>query len=432
LKFKNIFTEYDESLEKTLEIDPMGLSVIWTHFGQEIFHNKISSVALDVRSFNINLFNHFIIKNLMQNSSNTLQNQFEKNPKTTIEKLLIILENMLIWSWYKDSKDGNEWGDFKNGLLGTSKALSKWEKGEINLDVTEKIPELELLKRQKTLGVNGRYKGSFINMGFFTANYDNDTYFPKELFDDVKIIVEENEDFNALYKSLLEFFSHETLEANLIDTNLFTAVFKENQEIVKSTKRFWLKKLGFTKKEEENNEAKNIYDSIDIDSIYSWDEVKNIFYIANQKQSSSKLQIISQIEPKLSYLDSVLNYLIFLDTQEIKKVKKLKYFHKLKSLHFEDEEDSITKECGAKKRLSALNKVDSIEELINYHTTIMQDRGHQPWIKIDDEGIIRTTIKKVSGKEELEERLDQELSEISWIHDYYISSVLNIKKGLSQ
>ncbi len=146
MKFKNIFTEYDEKIEKTLEIDPMGLSVIWTHFGQEIFHNKISSVALDARSFTINLLNHFVIRTLMQDSSTNLQRLFEKDCKLTVEKLLIVLENMLIWSWHKDVQNGKDWDDAKNGLLGTSKAISKWEQNNINLNIDDKIEKLELCR----------------------------------------------------------------------------------------------------------------------------------------------------------------------------------------------------------------------------------------------------------------------------------------------
>jgi len=178
MKFIKIFTQYDEKIEKTLEVDPLGFVAIWTYFGQNIFHNKISSVASDIRSFNINLFNHFLIKSIASSGSKTLQNQFEKNHKESVEKLILILENMLIWSWYREK---GRWGESKNGLLGTSKAITKWEESQINLDITDKIENLELLKRQKTTGVNGRYKGAFIAMDFFDSNYDDESYFKRPL-----------------------------------------------------------------------------------------------------------------------------------------------------------------------------------------------------------------------------------------------------------
>jgi len=125
MKFENIFTQYDASLEKVLDIDPLGFSVIWTHFGQDIFNNKISSVALDPRSFNINMFNHFIVKNLIDNNTLYTSSLFEKDTRVAIEKILILLENMLIWSWYTSENNNDSWGEAKIGLLGTSKAIIK-------------------------------------------------------------------------------------------------------------------------------------------------------------------------------------------------------------------------------------------------------------------------------------------------------------------
>ncbi|MEA2099649.1 MAG: hypothetical protein U9P72_05935, partial [Campylobacterota bacterium] len=116
MKFENIFTKYDSSLEKNLDIDPLGFSVIWTHFGQNIFNNKISSVALDPRSFNINMFNHFVIRNLMSDNTLYTTSLFEKDKRVAIEKLLVLLENMLIWSWYKSEEGEESWGEAKVGL----------------------------------------------------------------------------------------------------------------------------------------------------------------------------------------------------------------------------------------------------------------------------------------------------------------------------
>ena len=38
-------TEYDDSLGSELNIDPLGLQVIWSAFGQQIFQNRISSIS---------------------------------------------------------------------------------------------------------------------------------------------------------------------------------------------------------------------------------------------------------------------------------------------------------------------------------------------------------------------------------------------------
>ena len=423
MKFNNIFTQYDECIEKTLEIDPIGLSVIWTHFGQEIFKNKISSVALDLRSFNINLFNHFVIKNLINNSSLAVQSLFDNDMQEAVEKLTIILENMLIWSWKENQQ---EWGESKKGLLGTSKAISKWEDDDINLNVKSKIDKLELLKRQKTLGVNGRYKGSFVNIGFFTSNYNIDTYFEKD-FNLIKSIVDNNINLSKLYKALIEFFQKEQLNvADISDelTGLFTNVFKDVEELSIETKSFWLKNLDF-----EIDDAKIIYDDLDINKELTPSYVYNIFYNSNKKDSSPKLELILDLEPKLSYIDAVLNYLLFLDGKRIDEISGSVYFNNINQLSFYKEIDEIKISCGAKERLTKLDKINSIETLINYHVNIMESRGHSPWITLND-GVINTNIKKTNEKKDIEKKLKLPFDQMPWIHDYYISSVFNIKKGL--
>ena len=79
-------------------------------------------------------------------------------------------------------------------------------------------------------------------MGFLTSTYDVDNYFEKELFDEIKEMVEQNKDFNQLYKSLIKFFEDEELNPEKIPTQLFSAVFKENPELSAITKKFWIKK----------------------------------------------------------------------------------------------------------------------------------------------------------------------------------------------
>ena len=70
MDFKSLFTEYDENISAGLNVDPLGLQVIWSVYGQKIFQNKVSSISNDVRNFTINLFHHYIIKNLIENESN--------------------------------------------------------------------------------------------------------------------------------------------------------------------------------------------------------------------------------------------------------------------------------------------------------------------------------------------------------------------------
>lgn len=415
LAFKNIFTEYDDSLQKSLNIDPMGLSVIWTYFGQRIFNNKISSVALDIRSFNINLFNHFVIATLITDSSLNIHELFEKDKKQTIEKLLIVLENMIIWSWHESESNWME--SQRKGLLGTSKALSQWIDGKtINININESFEKLELLKRQKVLGVNGRYKGSFVQIGFFTNNYDE--YFNKDIFDETKLLIENNTDLKSLYDCIIGFFKDMKVEK--IPKELYKIVFADTNKLAESTKAFWIDKLGF-----KTDEAKAIYDSVDLKNKTTLQE---IFKQANKETKFEKLETILNLEPKLSYFNSLFQYLLFCDGLKVDEIEN-SYFKKLNSLDLSSE--VLVATDSAKERLEQLSKIKDIKSIIQYHTEIMLARGHTPWLTMDEiTNKIKVEISRRGSQEEVETKLASEIKDQSWIHNYYLWSVESIKRGL--
>ena len=140
LNSNNIFTEHDESLSLGLKVDPLGFQLIWTYFGQKIFKDKINSATFDIRNFNLNLFNHAVIFHMQKEDANI-----------DVNKMIILLENILIWSWYNNQNTFK-----KEGLSGTSLTAKKWE------DTTKINLQEDLIKNQISSGVNGRYKGAFI------------------------------------------------------------------------------------------------------------------------------------------------------------------------------------------------------------------------------------------------------------------------------
>jgi hypothetical protein len=417
MKYKNIFTEYDESLERTLNLDPLGLSIIWTQFGQRIFKGKISSATWDVRSFNINLFNHFVIKNLMEKGNDEIKNHFEKDKKGTIEKFIIVLENMLIWSWYQD-KDG--W-DRKN-LLGTSKAISLWDNNnnnKININITNSLSNLELLKKQKTTGVNGSYKGSFISMGFFDSNY-NDYFDDREVFNEVNKVILGNDKFKELFDKVMEFFT--TMEINKIPTEAYKNAFAKTSILSEYTKDFWETRLGF-----RDEEAGDLYANHSLN-----DEASTRVIFQNLAQKGENFNLIVELEPKLSYLDAIFNYLLFCDSQKIEELEKKEFFEDLKDLDFAEEE-KLSKD-GTKERLNLLQKVRDIESLIEFHKEVMEARGYASWLKIENDKLI-VDVKSKEEKEKLEEKLEivveRGLENTPWLHSYYLGSIRSIKKGFN-
>ena len=267
---ENIFTEYDESLTKGLNIDPLGFQIVWTYFGQKIFQNKTTSVALDIRSYNINLFNHYIIYQIIQENEGLSFKSLIRNEitlKEKIEKTLIILENILIWSWF--SKRDN-WKDKEQaGLLGTYKALSLWKDKNIYVvDFNEKdFSKIEVLKSQRALGVSGRYKGPFRAMSFFKEYEENSYKENSELFDvEIKqLITPQDSPFYYLYYDVIKLLQtaqiNRNIEIGMDDTivNSFVSCFKNPKNSAKVTKKFWKKYLGL-----KQDESSIIYKHIDL------------------------------------------------------------------------------------------------------------------------------------------------------------------------
>ena len=66
---KPFFTIPDLDLSQESSVDPMGLQVIWTHYGQDIFGEKLTTIANDLRVFTFNLFHNHLINRLYQDHS---------------------------------------------------------------------------------------------------------------------------------------------------------------------------------------------------------------------------------------------------------------------------------------------------------------------------------------------------------------------------
>jgi len=62
---EKFLTEYDDSLTGELNVDPLGQLVIWSSWGQDIFHSRITSIANDVRQYTLNLIHHSVLRQLL-------------------------------------------------------------------------------------------------------------------------------------------------------------------------------------------------------------------------------------------------------------------------------------------------------------------------------------------------------------------------------
>ncbi len=47
MKWNDIFTIPDDTLITDGSVDPMGMQMIWTYFGQQVFQNKLTTVSTE-------------------------------------------------------------------------------------------------------------------------------------------------------------------------------------------------------------------------------------------------------------------------------------------------------------------------------------------------------------------------------------------------
>ncbi len=102
---KPFFTLPDPDITQESSLDPMGMQVIWTHYGQAIFQDKLTTVANNLRAFTFNLFHAHLINRLFQEHPEELASAKEQftNWKTEVDiktGLLIFLEDLVTWIFY--------------------------------------------------------------------------------------------------------------------------------------------------------------------------------------------------------------------------------------------------------------------------------------------------------------------------------------------
>ena len=160
MKWSNIFTIPDKDLISDGSVDPMGMQMIWTYFGQLIFHNKLTTVSTDVRNYPINLLHHFVLYRFQQERNeefNRAQSHFPyyRDAYDTKAGMIIFMEDLLVYSLMDQKNTINT-----IGILGSNKAQDDLDRSNGNYSEIEIHAERTkgVLVRQIQLGVNGRYK----------------------------------------------------------------------------------------------------------------------------------------------------------------------------------------------------------------------------------------------------------------------------------
>lgn len=463
MKLNKYLTEYDDDLTGDVYIDPLGSLVIWSAYGQEIFQNKVNSISNDVRNFTLNLINHTVIKSLIDDESVVLSTSLkdaigEKRSLQFKQACLVYLENVYTFSV---SNPNVSEGVTSIGVLGSSKARKAWdeEHGDPIIYFSPKEKEgkkrYHLLVRQLGLGVSGRYKTPFSQIGFFENQYDY--YCPEagKVWGEVDALLKRS----ALVKNviaearehLIWLIESYTRKAQMppgvyfseVPEKLVSAYLKAlpNSAVAgQETRDFWLRvtqlnrgAAGALLKELEalfeNNNEEWSYEGL-FQSALKNHEL--------QKKEMRKLADIQIIEPLLAELELLFRLARHRKKHAVEDVIENWELLGRNSNTLPRIVEEIKKTWGvqqvisgtASKRLNQLLLVSSQEtvesqlrELLDYHKKIMRVRGQQPWVEITDKDTIKTHTRTAKLPEKEERPLH------TWVNSYYIPQFKNLVDG---
>jgi len=171
--YTDIFTEFDESIFSDGSIDPVGLRIIWTSLGNAIFKNKLNTISTDIRYYTINLFHHYLIQKVRHKYEDELINivgmQPYFNEQDLYDGIIIFLESLLTHVVHRiNHTEGNTYIT----VPGTSKlaAIIAESPEDRRVKYLQIDRRAGILVRHLLLGIHGRHKGPFQQMGIFNKN----------------------------------------------------------------------------------------------------------------------------------------------------------------------------------------------------------------------------------------------------------------------
>lgn len=436
LTWGNIFSIPDDTLVKEGSVDPMGMQIIWTYFGQEIFQNKLTTVATDIRNYTINLLHHFIIYKLEKENNGHFEKALSKfdaysNSFELKSGLLIYLEDLLVYALMDQKEEVDTLG-----LLGSSKADDNLQRFKNNKEQIKLEAEKTkgVLVRQIQLGVNGRYKGPFMNMNIISPNFVY-TSFEFERIEKVmkewpeglnlakvllKILKELIDDSNGTYPIQPLSKYYQSIELWPLYKTCFKTI-----EVHRALKPYWESKLGIT-----TGSAQSVFNQITPNTVQSTPEVfVRAFKDEKDEQEKDKIQKILEVEPFLSVCSHVF-YL--LSDRSVKRLGDV--MNDLKDLTIYFSTIDISRLVGDNKRLHLLNEcvkdysgspVKLAEGVLTYHKRIMENRGGGAWVELHD-GNLKHYIRQSSSI-----KTADVIANTKWYHNYYLGALRTIYSGLN-
>lgn len=449
---KTVLTEYDESLSSDSYIDPIGTLIIWSAFGRQVFRNRINSISNDVRNFTLNLFNHYLVKKLIEDESiklsHFIQRQYQNRESLNFKQAcLIFLENVFVFSIlrHETSMAGVEPG----GILGISNARRRWANEDHcpSLVFTHE-PAGQILVRQLSLGVSGRYKTPLMEMGFFDGNYHyhKPAYQPKWTDADGFIAGRSNSLLGKVAREAYEFLKEcvsQPMQGGKLRfddvppelTRAYVRAFASPQVVGNYARTFW---LGQT--ELDHGAAGSLFHILEsTEDLAPQEVVERALERDLSSGERAKLEQIVLLEPFLADCSLLFTLMAARRTQSTDEVAaawakfgrdamRLPQASVAVAAHANLPAIKGTAAAGRLMQLVTAANAGSLDDQIRaiaiYHSRVMQSRGQVSWLNVGNDGAINVHARTVSLPEP-DSRIPG-----SWHNNYYLPQFRSFVNGL--
>lgn len=462
IALSDLLTEFDDRIGSELNLDPLGLLVIWSAYGQKIFRNRISSISNDVRNYTLNLFNHWVTKVLVEDDA-VLAGKGLLNDKAYAgrgkdstafkQACMIYLENVFAFAMVEAQAHVSV---ETAGVLGISKARRLWEETQGNPRLLfSPDARAHVLVRQNALGVSGRYKTPMVEMGFFDGGYDyalpaSRPQWQKaqaQLFAQGKPLAR----LQALvHEHLAELLADVRRKPELNFTELpvalkqaLVAAFRSPAWVGAYARDFW---LGVTELDQGAPGA--LYEALKQEWLPDGQtlerQTEQVFALAAERvplaaDERDKLKRVQVLEPFLAELDLLLGVMLSAKSKSLAEVlagwKSLdrdgNTLPRLAKPIEGDAEMRAQVSGTAAERLTellALARANSVQEqverLLRYHEKVMEARGQSPWLRLLNGNQLKVDVRI----RPLPAKQDRPVG--AWVHHYYVPQFRHLLSGM--
>lgn len=456
MKLNHFVTEYDDSLYGDSFIDPLGVLVIWSAYGEQIFRKRVNSISNDVRNYTLNLLNHRLIRDLIDDESVVvsvaLRNEIgDKKSLTFKQAWLIYLENAFTYSMISGSSSRDL--DL-SGVLGSTNGRRRIDNDPVLILSHKK--QAHLLVRQLSLGISGRYKTPFMEIGFFDNQYQYHDPQATQLWEKTDVLFGRDNPLGKLYSELKEHLISLINTSNLKSampasckfSNFPKKIVQTYQKVLatsghagEATRAFWLDVTGLDKGaagmlltvlDEQADSAEN--EEAKTREIFQ--QAKQRCVAVNEVEEAHKLDHILTLEPFLAELDLLFTLAQHRRNQTVEELNELwrgmgrdeNTLQKTAELVRGNVKLQEVVKGSAKFRLNRLLSVatlgtfeEQLTDLLAYHAGVMKIRGQLPWVE-------RSGLKQV--------RLNARTKPLpnpralgTWVNNYYFPQFRNLVNG---